>query len=98
MSPRGPRLPFVGDHQRRSQPADGVAERGDLLRHGLGTADDPDVVEQVLESRLGVRIACTRFYTTHVGAPIWPPHSPKARRASAKPRRASISREASMVR
>ena len=55
MLPGGPRLPFVGDHQQRTEPADSLAERGDLPRHRIGAADDPDVVEQVLERHLRIR-------------------------------------------
>src|SRR3990172_2852963 len=47
--PAGPGLPLVADDEEDAEAADVANERRQPLGHRVGVADDPDVVEQVLE-------------------------------------------------
>src|SRR2546425_10683312 len=50
VQPRLARLPLVADEQKPAEAADVALEVLELLRHLVGIADDPDIVEEVLGS------------------------------------------------
>src|SRR2546428_7055008 len=52
--PGRPRAPLVGDHEKRAEPSYLVAELRQPGGDRVGIADDPDVVEEVLERDVGV--------------------------------------------
>src|SRR5947209_18293374 len=65
--PGRPRAPLVGDHEKRAEPSYLVAELRQPGGDRVGIADDPDVVEEVLERDVGV--GHRGIHLEHLAAP-----------------------------